>query len=168
MEEKKFVTDEMQIDTKAEDIIRSIEAKILKDTLDNFADKDDEIEGLKKFIDRINILETIYTKEQKDINENKSELMKEGAKELSVTSALADLIKITSDLDEYRRMLIAIEDDISKYAYKRLKDEKNQVEQIKDIAKEMHDAYNDYIKNNEKVIELLNQIRVSLSMSRAV
>jgi len=65
-------------------------------------------------------------------------------------------------------MLIAIEDDISKYAYKRLKDEKNQVEQIKDIAKEMHDAYNDYIKNNEKVIELLNQIRVSLSMSRAV
>jgi len=164
MEEKTFLTSEVQIDAKAEDILRNIEEKVLRDALDNFADKEDEIEGIQKFISRINVLEDIYTKEQKDIKENNSELLKEGAKEQTINAALADLIKITADLNMYRRMLSAIEGDITKYADKRLKDEKLQIAQIKDIFKEMQTAYNDYINKNEEVIQKLNQIKSSISL----
>jgi len=164
MEEKTFLTSEVQIDAKAEDILRNIEEKVLRDALDNFADKEDEIVGIQKFISRINVLEDIYTKEQKDIKENNSELLKEGAKEQTINAALADLIKITADLNMYRRMLSAIEGDITKYADKRLKDEKLQIAQIKDIFKEMQTAYNDYINKNEEVIQKLNQIRSSISL----
>ena len=52
MEEKEFLTNEIQIDNKVEDILRNIEAKILKEALDNFAQVEDEIAGIDKFIEK--------------------------------------------------------------------------------------------------------------------
>jgi len=164
MEEKEFLTNEIQIDNKVEDILRNIEAKILKEALDNFAQVEDEIAGIDKFIEKIGILETIYEKEQKDIKDNSPMLIKEGASDPTIKNILLDIIKINENLKIYQKMLNAMKINIQNKG-QRLKDKQNK-SQIKDIFEEIQKAYTRYVNENQLVIEILEQIRASIKTTK--
>jgi hypothetical protein len=154
--ENTFLKNEIDVDMKIESILRNIEAKILKDAMDPFAQK--EIRELQIFIDKTEALRNIYTKEQNEIITNRPELLREGATDQALTAILTDLIKIIKDLEEYAGMLNAMKRDII-HTNMTLKDAKDQILEISDGMKV---AYSDYIQKNEQTIKLLAQIRSNI------
>jgi len=159
-----FIEKDIVIDERIEEIFRKIEGNILKETLDTFAKRDDEIRGLKKCIDQIDEMREIYTKELKGLIDNKNNLIQNGISKEAYTAVLSDLNKLIIHVNEYenfiRHMVMRIQN-----LTQRLKDnDGGQV--LKQIIEGIHTSYNNYIANNQEVISELRKIKEVASAAR--
>jgi hypothetical protein len=161
MDEKELLEKEILINGKVEGIFRNIEAQILKDALDNFAERENEVEGIKKFIEKINELREIYTNEYREFIVNIDKLKKRaGLDNIIAQNLKKEFIGIITDLNTYENMLTHMKIRVEGLT-QRLKDEKNK-NLITDILEKMHTAYNDYLRLNRQVNNQLEVLELSI------
>jgi hypothetical protein len=161
MDEAKFLEHNIDINRRVEEIFRSIEAQILKDALDNFAQRHDEIQALKKFIEKIRDLRDIYTGEHRDFVSRINELKRLAGLDGATAQELnKDFIGIITDLNAYEKMLEFMKLKIEELT-QRLKDENNK-NLVKEILEKMHESYNDYIRLNKIVIDKFRILRARI------
>ncbi|MGV8172257.1 MAG: hypothetical protein ACP5OA_06215 [Candidatus Woesearchaeota archaeon] len=164
MNEEKILEKDILINEKIEEIFRNIEAHILKDAMDNFAQRDDEVKGIEKFIEKIDDLRQIYTREYKEFIANIDQLKRRaGLDNASAQTLKSEFMNIITDLNTYENMLVYMKRHIEELT-QRLKDEKNR-NLITDILNKMHTAYNDYCRLNQLVIDKLKNLENNMKQS---
>jgi hypothetical protein len=161
MDEKALLERDVQINEKVEGIFLLIESQIVKDSLDNFAQRSDEVAGISKFIEQIDELRQVYTNEEKEFNNNIQVLKREAKLSPNMAEYMKESFRgIIVDLNVYENMLAHMKMNIEGLK-ERLRDEKNK-NLIMDIVEKMRKAYNDYRELNKRVDNELKVLKASI------